>query len=399
MSESTSIESAVSETEILRTVAVTVWKKYKFGTCPESAIPDLRTLSLFLPDVPNSVLADANQSLSKLFDKPMQWCAVPDHCLVGLPSGKKLEAASRRVLSAPGGDTGTSNDVLSVREIHSHWRNLSRDCRPVHPLAPIVYAALHAPHNFDSAMMSSVNGMAPRLDSVAGIFRTNFEFDGSVEVTDVDGDAGYQQLSALNYSDLFPQKPERRRRVFSVNPQMNLKLPGVRGLSQDIKLTALRQLGATKCEMLKNDMWLFLSLTHASRNYLILTEHQGASLLARDNKGNFRRPRLNDYKRFWCAIEELANVRLYDIARNWRWATLATVDPDPGARQVIIGQPAWMRRARASGERWVLTAEGSKMAKSRFAMGNGSPAGTYHYRIGISTVLAFRRQTRRRPRC
>ena len=157
--------------------------------------------------------------------------------------------------------------------------------------------------------------------------------------------------------------------------------PSVPPIPYDLRLAALADLDPRHgliddtTPALAGDVLTLLVYAHAIDRPMIVTEREGAALLARTRKGEFRRPKESDIKRFRLSSAYLRSLALWAPDGSLRWLNMAHVSAayDPvGGWSVEIGPPSWARPIEG---KWTLTAEGSKAARLRPTAGEKSMAG------------------------
>ena len=178
--------------------------------------------------------------------------------------------------------------------------------------------------------------------------------------------------------DIFPNVGNRPRRKYRPGEQQTLMFRDGYKVPQDLRLIALQEVTADPDSslVLANDVLALLNYAHVVNRPLLLTEHDGAVLLARSRDGGLRpvQPQY-DYRRFWEAAAWLRVLMVWDPVSGYRWVPLAHVDVPKvhPVNSATIGRPEWARDRTVG--KWTLTAEGSIAAKSRVTAGRYGLAG------------------------
>ena len=298
---------------------------------------------------------------------------------------------------APSPDPATASGAV-IEAVHGAWRVLPDGERGRHPMAPLVAAWQRRPPDLPGAMVTvtgSRSPMARRPVLVSTTLRTPW-----IAAVNVDGEPMIAQVSDPGAVFDAWNKPERRRQYRPKSLQRELRLPGVPPAPHDLRLASLATLDPRHgmiddaTPALAGDVLTLLAYAHAIDRAMVLTEREGAALLARTRTGEFRRPRETDVERFRLASAYLRSLTVWDPRGTFRWLDLAKVSATrahtDGGWSVEIGPPAWARPIEG---KWTLTAEGSTAARLRPTAGEGSMAGRII--TGIEYRLAARFDGRR----
>ena len=98
---------------------------------------------------------------------------------------------------------------------------------------------------------------------------------------------------------------------------------------------------------LASDCAFLMKLVFASNQSLHIPKHDGAQLLARDRKGNFRRVQESDEQRFEVATNAIRNMTPWfqDDRGIFRWFPLMEVTKK-GDGEVFLSKPSWFLEKR-----------------------------------------------------
>ena len=272
----------------------------------------------------------------------------------------------------------------NLEDSHRLWLKACRAARatgaaePRHPYAFLVSSWQRRPDAL-AAVHVTVTGndsaMARRLQTDSMVRRAPWTLDAEITGAKVDGEP--MAAPRPDLVDLFPLRRQRSRRRFKPGEQRMLPLDVVKPIPHDLRLLALQDVSADEKTRpaLPGDVLTLLNFAHMADRPLLLTERQGAALLARgrDLKPRGVQPQY-DYKRFWEAAARLRALLLFDPGGSGRWVEMATVEvPNVNpVDRVIIGPPKWARPMRG---KWTLTAEGSAASQSRVTSGQQGLAG------------------------
>ena len=133
--------------------------------------------------------------------------------------------------------------------------------------------------------------------------------------------------------------------------------------------------------ILQGDVLALLSLAWAADRPLVMTEREGAALLARARDGRPRPVQVqHNVPRFWQTAYALRALVAWEPGPRgepgggYRWADLATVEVSAvrPVDRVTIGPPTW---ARPLAGKWTLTAEASAASIARAVSGQHGLAG------------------------
>ena len=388
---------------IFRELARTTWgKAHEAGEawakadaeCPPTRVPDLGDLGAWLPECPEAAAGEAAELLPAVIApdlatacrlagynpevmRALDW---PPACEWAADAGALL---ARVTWTAPG-LTGTAG--LAVDRVHEAWRALP--ARPRHPLAPLVAAWQQRPPDIGAGTVTvTLNadagaGMTRRATLVSTLHRVPWRpNEGGAEplVTGAVVDGEPTAAPRADTADLFPVRRRRPRRVFKPGEQRDLPLPVVPPIPHDLRLVALADLAGDP--VLQGDVLALLAFAWAADRPLVLTEREGAALLARARDGRPRPVQVqHDVPRFWQTAYALRALVAWEPGPRgepgggYRWADLATVEVSRvrPVDRVTIGPPAW---ARPLAGKWTLTAEASAASIARAVSGQHGLAG------------------------
>ena len=400
--------SAKSPDELCAALARVEWyNAYTGAECPANRIPSWSKLAEWWDCDDNTDLeAEVRECLRCVLGDGFSWYPeterfgtvfLPRHVLgdYGKPIGAQAvwwSIASQEMV------------VVSVMEVHQIWlEKCQADNRPRrHPLAPVIDAwQRRAADTFRTASVTSTRGgyMTRRPAIVSTVRRTAWVPDVHVHSAVVDGEA----VAALRAdpANLFPNVCQRQRRKYRPGEQRAMLFRDGYGVSQDLRLISLQEVTADPdaSHVLANDVLTMLNYAHVVDRPMVLTEHDGTALLARNKDGGPRPVKQDEYRRFWEAAAWLRVLMVWDPVSGYRWVPLAYVDVPriSPVDCVTIGRPEWARdRSRG---KWTLTGEGSAAAKSRVTAGRWGMAGRIitgvEYRLAAS--WDGNRQDRRSP--
>ena len=291
-------------------------------------------------------------------------------------AGKWFAENAEPFLAQINGERRARYEALPWDKVHEDWvsRRLESDARSVHPIAPIVRGWQKRPSLFSECTVKTTQAMTRRKTIVSDVRRVAWVNDISLDAAHADGQPMATRITDLGHAFGLSNTDEVVRRVYKPSEQMPLKLKGLGQLHTDWRLTALVCMGNGRSPVLASDVLVLMTVAHAVGKPVVLTEREGASLLARTRTGAFRRPVPGDFARFWNAAAALNCLALRDPRRSWRWGNLALVQADPVQRTVTLGPPTWLRNFREEGGRWTLTAEGSSAGKARIIAGGSGVA-------------------------
>ena len=256
------------------------------------------------------------------------------------------------------------------------------DMPPPYPMAPVARAWLDHDATLERGTITATRAtgnqgrMVKQPVAASILARTTWQDGGSVEGVMVDGEPLSARISDL--ADTFERKkrrPKRRKTLLKVPSSQGELMPslprGVRSVAPDLRMTALEGLEGS----LAGDTHTVMTWAYALDRPLILTETQGAALLARTEAGEYRRPQESDRQRFRASTAVLRTSLIYDPN-----------DPFPGAdwRELAdiqrtfdglywLGPGRWTRAS--AGTQWILTAQGSQATTRYRLAGRQSLAG------------------------
>ena len=382
---------------ILRHVARGEWAtapEHPGAECPEAQVTTPDALAAWLPECPEAAAEAAELLAAAIAPDLATVCRLtgynPDAMSVlDWPPGCEWTAdggalRGRVFWTAPG---LTGSAALAVDLVHDAWRTLPAP-RPRHPLAPLVAAWQRRPPDVGAATVTTTRnanagaGMTRRAALVSTLRRVHWRPDeGGTEalVTGAVVDGEPMAAPRPDTADLFKVRKRRPRRRFQPGEQCTLALPVVPPIPHDLRLIALADLAGDP--ILRGDVLALLGFAWAADRPLVVTEREGAALLARARDG---RPRAvqaqHDVPRWWQTAYALRALVAWEPGPRgepgggYRWADLATVEV-PAARpvdRVTIGPPTW---ARPLAGKWTLTAEASAASIARAVSGQHGLAG------------------------
>ncbi|MCY4374021.1 MAG: hypothetical protein OXC31_09605 [Spirochaetaceae bacterium] len=403
------------------------WLRDRSEACPEHLIPTPSALAKWLPECPADGRSGAADLLDAVVDALPSTAALPNlmeamakttssqefmtAVIEKLPSDHWAREAGpyagplalmfawmvigeapitndlwRRTLNDPaasGFSAADGHDTFGrmIERIQTLWLE-ARKQEPAlqHPLAPLIAAwqrlAPMRPAVVTVTATATSSPMARRPALVSTSLRTPWV--SAVTVDDVPmlariPDPG-EILDAWN-------RPAPRRQFRPNDLHQTLRPLGVPPIPYDLRLAALAVLDPRygliddTTHALTGDVLTLLAYAHAVDRPLILTDREGAALLARTRTGDFRRPQESDIERFRRASAHLRALVIWPPDGSSRWLDLAHVSPTRdhvGGWSVEIGPPRW---ARPIDGKWTLTAEGSTAGRLRPTAGEGSMAG------------------------
>ena len=361
--------------EILTAEARIAWAKmpeHDGGECPPARIPAPVDLFRWLPSCPPGAWDEVTAAELAHGPGAVAWASglieiVP---IVRLPEPMAVHMVDR-----------------SLVECSRQWRSMPEP-RPRHPVAPLVDAWQRRAPDVGAGTVTVTrndvagDGMTRRAALVSTLRRVHWHPDeGGAEplVTGAVVDGEPMAAPRPDTADLFPVRKRRPRRRFQPGEQCTLALPVVPPIPHDLRLIALADLAGDP--ILQGDVLALLGFAWAADRPLVLTEREGAALLARARDG---RPRAvqaqHDVPRFWESAYALRALVAWEPGPRgepgggYRWADLATVEV-PAVRpvdRVTIGPPTW---ARPLAGKWTLTAEASAASVARAVSGQHGLAG------------------------
>ncbi len=408
------MSTAETPAEVCEAVARWDWWDKHRAECPAHRIPKPAELAEWLPECPADIRDEAAELLAALYPAGATW----ERITIGGPAtvgGDDPERWTREgrphlcafirapepqpgMLAVPDGRGGWAAVVTAdIQDAHRAWSALP-DPRPRHPLAPVVDAWQRRAPDLRGAIVTATRNRDPmtrRPVLVSTTLRTPW-----IAAVNVDGEPLTAQVPDPGAVFDAWNKPVRRQRYHADPLQRELRLPGVPPAPHDLRLAALAALDPRHgliddaTPALAGDVLTLLAYSHAIDRPMVLTERDGAALLARTRTGLFRSPQESDVERFRLASAYLRSLTVWDPLGTSRWLDLANVsaarDRVDGGWSVEIGPPAWARPIEG---KWTLTAEGSTAARLRPTAGEGSMAGRIV--TGIEYRLAARHDGRR----
>lgn len=361
--------AATTTAEIIEAVYRAIWY-LEHGERAPRQIPSENAVFDGLYRCSSTVRCETWALLTAIYDRTAYWILSPSR-------PPALDIYVWR--GPPMDDWPQSDDVRTIEQGHADWRTLPEETRPDHFLTPLIRSWIVRPPGLSEATVTvTINdrsgfGMIRRPRIVSTLQRTQWTPTDEPLVTGavVDG----EPMAALrpDTDGLFPVRERRPRRLYKPGEQHMLPLPVVPGIPHDLRLIALQALAGDP--ILQGDVLALLAFAWAADRPLVLTEREGAALLARTRDGHPRPPHQDrDGRRFWKASYELRVLVARDPDADYRWADLATVEiPDVNpVDRVTIGPPAW---ARVAGGKWTLTAESSAASIKRVVSGQHGMAG------------------------
>ena len=250
-------------------------------------------------------------------------------------------------------------------------------------IAPLIRAWLERPNGLNSARLTATKGygnaggMVRRPELLSTLTRIAWEDAGPVDGVIVDGEPLSARMTDLSEAFRKPRSRPRRKAMCKPGDQGEL-IPsppqGIRRVMPELRMTALEGLPP----ILAGDAHILMTWGHALDTPLRLTETEGAALLSRKRDGEFRRPLDSDCERFRDAMAALRGTLIYDPyrpdSRSPDWREITDVQRTAAGRYVI-GPPNWARQLSAQGQRWTLTAQGSRATARYKLAGEQSMAG------------------------
>ena len=361
--------------EILTAEARIAWAKmpeHDGGECPADRIPAPVDLFRWLPECPPSAWDEVTAAELAHGPGAVAWASglseiVP---IVRLPEPMAAHLVDR-----------------SLVECSRQWRSMPEPL-PRHPVAPLVDAWQRRAPNVGAGTVTVTRndvvgaGMTRRAALVSTLRRVHWRTDeGGAEplVTGAVVDGEPMAAPRPDTADLFPVRKRRPRRRFQPGEQCTLALPVVPPIPHDLRLIALADLAGDP--ILQGDVLALLGFAWAADRPLVVTEREGAAMLARARDGRPRAVQVqHDVPRFWQTAYALRALVAWEPGPRgepgggYRWADLATVEV-PSVQpvdRVTIGPPTW---ARPLAGKWTLTAEASAASIARAVSGQHGLAG------------------------
>ena len=375
-------EAARTAAEVCAAVADVEWFNLRSCAAPERPTP--ADLAAWLAECDREALQNADKLLSDVYGAPARWERATDADGDPLTLAAAVTVAIPAALRARLGDSTTA--LRPLADVHAGW--CAADPRPRHPLAPLVDAwQRRPPPVVDGTVTVTRNadagaGMTRRAALVSTLRRVHWRPDeGGAEplVTGAVVDGEPMAAPRPDTADLFPVRKRRPRRRFQPGEQRDLPLPVVPPIPHDLRLIALADLAGDP--ILQGDVLALLGIAWAADRPLVVTEREGAALLARARDGRPRPVQVqHDVPRFWQTAYALRALVAWEPGPRgepgggYRWTDLATVEV-PAVRpvdRVTIGPPTW---ARPLAGKWTLTAEASAASIARAVSGQHGLAG------------------------
>ena len=329
-------------------------------------LPLPKELATWLPESPKADLAEADERLAALFGSYAEW-GVFFYLYYRVAAVVDTERDPSIPVVDMDPDTKRVALLHTIEEVHAAWvAAYENDSDLLHPLAPLVAAWQRQKPPAFAHVSTTATGRGTsmtRRTKMESIIRPVPWTEAAMTGALVDGIPTATRVP--DPRGIFPQRRPVRR-LFRIDEQLMLKLPGIPEVPFDLRLIALQDISADpdSSPVLPNDVLVLLNLAHAADRPFVLTEHEGAALLVRHSDGTHRpvQPQY-DYKRFWNASYVLRTLVVFDPAGSGRWIDMAIVeirDVQPVDR-VVIGPPHWARPITDT-SKWTLTAEGSLAA-------------------------------------
>ena len=239
------------------------------------------------------------------------------------------------------------------------------------------------PRDMDNATVTATKGfgnagsMVRRAEILSTLARVAWEDAGPVDGVMVDGEPLSARMTDLSEAFRKPRSRPRRKAMRKPGDQGEL-IPsppqGIPRVMPELRMTALEGLPPT----LAGDAHTLMTWGHALDTPLRLTETEGAALLSRTRDGEFRRPLDSDRERFRDAMAALRGTLIFDPyrpdSRSPDWREIMDIQRTASGLYVI-GPPLWAQELSASGQRWTLTAQGSRATARYKLAGKQSMAG------------------------
>ena len=175
------------------------------------------------------------------------------------------------------------------------WRKYTEKGGSVpHPWIDRLKVWQNQPRTIETASVDHVSNLTPVPYAVSEVNRHHWETIGSIDAVFVDGEPLASKIPSFAKGDkpvaLKPKGTHGQIELTFFQPRN----PG----DKPIVLIAFEHFGGDLRKSIAADTAFFLWLIFASNQDLKLTDQQGAQLLARDKKGNFRRIAQTDLGRF-----------------------------------------------------------------------------------------------------
>lgn len=278
------------------------------------------------------------------------WDALADACTEISPDGAGLLTGLEQ-----GSEASVDGFITAAMAAHMAARESAPSRRWANPIQTLLRD--YYSDSLRDATVTAARGYTRRHRSVSDLRATDWGA-ALVDAAIIDGEPLATELPSVSAAFGEP----KRRRVYRRGEQAKLKLPGYADAPVDLRLAALGQIPHGLGRTLPGDVLTLMNVAHASDRPVMLTEWEGAKLLARNRDGGYRYPGSGDRERFQRAARELAGTALCDPRGSERWVSLALVDP-VGDGRIMLAAPGWVR-GKAKGQ-WALTAEGGKSAMAR----------------------------------
>ena len=389
-------ETAAASIEAL---ARSYWSKdHKIPSCSPSQIPTIPALVLWLfSEAPAETCQTVYQASVVLATSETKDGTIFVNTTYFL---LLLQAHAERVFSDFFKDDALANLIAAMPlyptpaadELHALWKQKPEEDWPPesYPLATAVRAWQNRPQTDPKKALVTLTGAGytRKAEIRSTLERVSWQPDtGSVSAIQVDGEPVGTRLSDLSY--IFPSKGaslSQHGQIYKPREPGTRKLPGVKPIPPNIRLMSLSSWGR-KDSILTGDMLTLLAVAHVLDRALQLGEREWAALLARTKTGGYRRPQEGDVRRVWKAAAALMSS-IFDPSGSGRWLNLAHIEGIPARRALTIGPPEWRKFSKGDGQRFTLTAEGSRAARQRIVAGRSGAAGRLI--TGIEYRLAAR---------
>ena len=261
-----------------------------------------------------------------------------------------MKCISRHIMRTAG-----EPSAEQIEWLHQVWLIALEDFPKLkYPLAPLVRALLQeamkakGTHPVKTATVDKAGSLTTTPYVISETIRRQWEAIGSVDTIAVDGEPIVTQISQLPCNhQVFKPKGTTGELMPMPTQRDRMETP--------IALVAYQQFGGELRNPRAADIAQLLTLAYAVNEPLQLSVRDGASLLARGEDGQLRRPRASDEQRFENAFAAIYGLHQWitDERGINRFYPLTACDRLINDR-VKIAAAGWARDR--SGGRWTLTA-------------------------------------------